>query len=83
MIHGLGELRSSDGSTLLKVWKVSVQPGVRPLVRHSHIRFEITLITSGSGIYTVGDMELQNSGLCLKQKSAFCADRLSKLLPQR
>lgn len=57
MIHELGELHSSDGSTLLKVWKVSVQPGVRPLVRHSHIRFEITLITSGSGIYTVGDME--------------------------
>ena len=53
MIHELGELRSSDGSTLLKVWKVSVQPGVR----HSHIRFEITLITSGRGIYTVGDME--------------------------
>lgn len=57
MIHELGELHSSDGSTLLKMWKVSVQPGVRPLVRHSHIRFEITLITSGSGIYTVGDME--------------------------
>ena len=57
MIHELGELHSSDGSTLLKMWKVSVQPGVRPLVRHSHIRFEITLITSGSGIYTVGDKE--------------------------
>ena len=57
MIHELGELSSSDSSTLLKVWNVRVQPGVRPLVRHSHIRFEITLITSGSGIYTVGDME--------------------------
>lgn len=55
MINELGEICASDGSTLLKVWGVCVPAGIRPLVRHSHIRFEITLITDGSGIYTVGD----------------------------
>lgn len=54
MINELGEI-STSGGVLLKMWEVIVQSGSRPLVRHSHIRFEITLITSGSGIYTVGD----------------------------
>ena len=69
MIHELGELRSSDGSTLLKMWKVSVQPGVRPLVRHSHIRFEITLITSGSGIYA--GMAVYAGGLAVSYLCGF------------
>ena len=54
MINELGEI-STSGGVLLKMWEVSVPSGSRPLVRHSHIRFEITLITAGSGIYTVGD----------------------------
>ncbi len=54
MINELGKISTSDG-VLLKMWEVSVQSGSRPLVRHSHIRFEITLITAGSGVYTVGD----------------------------
>ena len=54
MINELGEICTSGG-VLLKMWEVSVPSGSRPLVRHSHIRFEITLITAGSGIYTVGD----------------------------
>ena len=54
LINELGEI-STSGGVLLKMWEVIVQSGSRPLVRHSHIRFEITLITSGSGIYTVGD----------------------------
>ena len=54
MINELGEIGTS-GCVLLKMWEVSVPSGSRPLVRHSHIRFEITLITAGSGIYTVGD----------------------------
>ena len=54
MINELGEIGTSGG-VLLKMWEVSVPSGSRPLVRHSHIRFEITLITAGSGIYTVGD----------------------------
>ena len=54
MINELGEI-STSGGVLLKMWEVIVQSGSRPLVRHSHIRFEITLITAGSGIYTVGD----------------------------
>lgn len=54
LINELGEI-STSGGVLLKMWEVIVQSGSRPLVRHSHIRFEITLITAGSGIYTVGD----------------------------
>lgn len=54
MINELGEICTSGG-VLLKMWEVSVPSSSRPLVRHSHIRFEITLITAGSGIYTVGD----------------------------
>ncbi len=54
MINELGEI-STSGGVLLKMWEVIVPSGSRPLVRHSHIRFEITLITAGSGIYTVGD----------------------------
>lgn len=55
MIKELGELYGSDGGMLLRMWEVSVPSGERPLVRHSHICFEITLITEGSGTYTVGD----------------------------
>ena len=54
LINELGQISTSDG-VLLKMWEVSVHKGSRPLVRHSHIRFEITLITEGWGIYTVGD----------------------------
>ena len=54
LINELGEIGTSGGM-LLKMWEVGVPSGSRPLVRHSHIRFEITLITAGSGIYTVGD----------------------------
>lgn len=57
MINELGELRASDGSTLIKMWEVSVPRGSRPLVKHSHIRFEITLIAEGSGIYTAGNKQ--------------------------
>ena len=54
MINELGKI-STSGGVLLKMWEVIVPSGSRPLVRHSHIRFEITLITEGSGIYTIGD----------------------------
>lgn len=57
MIKEIGELLGSDGSKLLKMWEVSVPHGKRQLIRHSHICFEITLITDGCGIYTVGDIE--------------------------
>ncbi|MBQ7935321.1 MAG: helix-turn-helix transcriptional regulator [Clostridia bacterium] len=52
MIQSIGQLHSPAGKTLLKMWQVQVAPGKRPLQRHFHTRFEITLICSGGGIYT-------------------------------
>ncbi len=55
MINDLGELHGTDGATLLKAWEVAVSEGKRPLQRHSHIRFEISCILEGSGVYTARD----------------------------
>ncbi len=52
MIHSLGEIKSASGKTEFKMWTVTVPSGQRPLQRHSHTRFEITLIEAGSGVYT-------------------------------
>ncbi len=54
MITEIGSITHSDGSLLLKMWEVTVPEGSRPLQNHSHIRFEITTVNSGSGLYTVG-----------------------------
>ncbi len=54
----MGEIYSitaRDNSPLLKMWEVYVPPGDRPLRRHNHLSFEISLIREGGGIYTVGD----------------------------
>ena len=52
MVQTVGELHSPSGDLLLKMWKVTVAPGRRPLQRHFHSRFEITFILSGGGTYT-------------------------------
>ncbi len=54
MVTDIGNITKSDGTVLLKMWEVSVPEGKRTLQNHSHIRFEITTINAGSGIYTVG-----------------------------
>ncbi len=51
----IGEIYNSNNEALLRLWRVRVQPGYRPLRQHSHIRFEISLIEQGEGTYTVGD----------------------------
>lgn len=51
-IENVGEITSSNGDVLLKMWHAIVEPGKRGLFRHSHARFEITLVASGSGIYS-------------------------------
>ncbi len=55
----IGFIIGRDGSQLLKMWSVYVPPGKRELRRHSHIHFEITLVESGCGIYTVGNKEYE------------------------
>lgn len=59
MTRDLGKLCDSDGQTLLKLWESTVDPGLRPLNRHSHICFEIARIVSGDGIYTVDGKEFE------------------------
>ncbi len=55
MLTNIGHITASDASSLLKMWNVTVPAGKRPLYQHSHIYFEISLVESGSGQYTVGD----------------------------
>ncbi len=57
MIQSIGALHSPGGATLLKMWKVRVPAGKRPLQRHFHTRFEITFILSGGGTYTTDSGE--------------------------
>ncbi len=52
MIQSVGELISSGGQSMLKMWEVRVPAGKRPLQRHSHSRFEVALILEGGGTYT-------------------------------
>ncbi len=48
----LGSICDSAGNTLLKLWNTGVPSGKRLFQRHSHINFEITMVTKGSGIYS-------------------------------
>jgi len=52
MARSIGELILEDGKPLLKMWSIDVAPGPRPFIKHSHSRFEITVVNSGSGKYT-------------------------------
>lgn len=52
MNNTIGELSFQNDKPLLKMWSVNVDRSVRPFIRHSHTRFEITVIDSGSGEYT-------------------------------
>ncbi len=51
MTEYIGEIRHPSKGQMLKMWKVSVPSGKRTPYRHFHSRFEISLVTSGSGIY--------------------------------
>lgn len=52
MPQSIGELFLENGKPLLKMWSIDVPAGHRPFVKHSHSRFEITVVNSGSGEYT-------------------------------
>ena len=52
MTRTIGELILQSGKPLLKMWSIDVASGARPFVKHSHSRFEITVVNSGVGEYT-------------------------------
>lgn len=52
MSKAIGELFSENGKPLLKMWSIDVKSGERPYIKHSHSRFEITVVRCGSGEYT-------------------------------
>lgn len=54
-IEEIGTLSASDGQMLLHMWRVEIPAGARPLRRHCHLSFEITMVKAGRGSYTVGE----------------------------
>ena len=52
MSRAIGELLLENGVPLLKMWTIDVDLKQRPYVKHSHTRFEITVVNGGSGVYT-------------------------------
>lgn len=56
-ITNVYSINSSNGTELLRTWRVFVPAGERALQKHSHIRFEITCVDSGCGIYTVRERQ--------------------------
>lgn len=52
MQKAIGELILQVGHPLLKMWSIDVDSKIRPYVKHSHTRFEITVVNHGSGEYT-------------------------------
>lgn len=52
MSQVIGELLLENGVPLLKMWSIDVDLKQRPYVKHSHTRFEITVVNGGRGVYT-------------------------------
>lgn len=52
MPNTIGELLIENGTSLLKMWRIDVDSKIRPYIKHSHTRFEITVVNHGSGEYT-------------------------------
>lgn len=52
IIYDIGCIADPRENPLLKMWRVYVPAGKRPLRRHQHIYFEITVVNEGSGTYT-------------------------------
>ena len=51
----IGEIRSSSGDILLKMFTVTTSFHARPISKHRHTQFEISYILSGAGTYCVGN----------------------------
>ena len=48
----IGEISVKNNNPYIKMWQREVPSGKRSYRRHFHTRFEITVVTSGSGVYT-------------------------------
>ncbi len=51
MTEPIGELFYKGKGSMLKMWYVTVPEGKRQAYRHFHTRFEISVVTKGSGVY--------------------------------
>lgn len=51
MTRDLGEVLYHGKSNMLRMWYVSLPEGKRNTYRHFHTRFEIGVVTKGSGVY--------------------------------
>lgn len=50
-INEIGSITDKNDNQMVKMWRVDVPSGKRPLQHHSHFNFEIMYVNSGSGIY--------------------------------
>lgn len=55
MEQQIGEIRSSSGDILLKMFNVTTSFLSRPISKHRHTQFEISYVLSGAGTYCVGN----------------------------
>ena len=55
--YDIGSITDTKNIPLLKMWRVNVPAGKRPLRQHQHLNFEIMTVNGGSGIYTTADAE--------------------------
>lgn len=55
--YDIGNITDSRNIPLLKMWRVDVPAGKRPLRQHQHLNFEIMTVNGGSGTYTTASAE--------------------------
>jgi len=55
VIQEIGHIQASSGENLLRMWITYVDFFRRPVLHHSHIQFEISLVLEGTGEYHVGE----------------------------
>ena len=55
MEQQIGEIRSSSGDILLKMYNATASFHTRPITKHRHTQFEISYVLSGTGTYRVGN----------------------------
>lgn len=56
--HPVGQIASCAGQLQVRMWRVTVFCGHRPLLQHSHPQFEIAMVRQGGGIYRIGGVDV-------------------------
>lgn len=64
-IYEIGTITDPRNNPLLKMWKVQISSGTRPLTQHQHLCFELMMVNAGSGIYCtkMGQYSMQSGDL--------------------